>query len=36
MAEANAARALVRRLPTAEVVAGWIDQAKQLPKVVTH
>ena len=36
MAEANAARALVRRLPTEEVVAGWIDQAKQLPKVVTH
>ena len=36
MAEANAARALVRRLPTEEVVAGWIDQAKKLPKVVTH
>ncbi|HYN48104.1 MAG TPA: DUF4332 domain-containing protein [Candidatus Nanopelagicales bacterium] len=36
MAEANAARALVRRLPTEEVVAGWIDQAKVLPKVVTH
>jgi predicted flap endonuclease-1-like 5' DNA nuclease len=36
MAEANAARALVRRLPTEEVVAGWIDQAKLLPKLVTH
>jgi len=36
MAEANAARALVRRLPTVEVVTGWVDQAKQLPKVVTH
>jgi predicted flap endonuclease-1-like 5' DNA nuclease len=36
MAEANAARALVRRLPTEEVVAGWIEQAKKLPKVVTH
>ncbi|MFH0751906.1 MAG: DUF4332 domain-containing protein [Chloroflexota bacterium] len=36
MAEANAARALVRRLPTEELVAGWVDQAKQLPKVVTH
>lgn len=36
MAEANAARSLVRRLPTEEVVAGWIEQAKGLPKVVTH
>ncbi len=36
MAEANAARQLVRRLPTEEVVAGWIAQAKSLPKVVTH
>ena len=36
MAEANAVRALVRRLPTEEVVAGWVGQAKKLPKVVTH
>ena len=36
MAEANAARSLVRRLPTEEVVEGWIEQAKRLPKVVTH
>jgi predicted flap endonuclease-1-like 5' DNA nuclease len=36
MAEANAARALVRRLPTEEVVQGWIEQAQALPKVVTH
>lgn len=36
MAEANAVRSLVRRLPTEEVVAGWIAQAKGLPKVVTH
>jgi predicted flap endonuclease-1-like 5' DNA nuclease len=36
MAEANAARSLVRRLPTEEVVKGWIEQAKKLPKVVTH
>ena len=36
MAEANAARPLVRRLPAAEVVAGWIEQAQALPKVVTH
>jgi predicted flap endonuclease-1-like 5' DNA nuclease len=36
MAEANAVRNFVRRLPTEEQVAGWIEQAKQLPKVVTH
>jgi predicted flap endonuclease-1-like 5' DNA nuclease len=36
MAEANAARALVRRLPSEEVVKDWIEQAKALPKVVTH
>ncbi len=36
MAEANAARSLVRRLPTEETVKGWIEQAKTLPRVVTH
>lgn len=36
MAEANAVRSFVRRLPTEEQVAGWIEQAKSLPKVVTH
>jgi predicted flap endonuclease-1-like 5' DNA nuclease len=36
MAEANAARNLVRRLPTEEQVAGWVAEAKSLPKVVTH
>ena len=36
MAEANAARALVRRLPTEATIVGWIEQAKGLPKVVTH
>jgi predicted flap endonuclease-1-like 5' DNA nuclease len=36
MAEANAARNLVRRLPTEAEVAGWIEQAKGLAKVVTH
>jgi predicted flap endonuclease-1-like 5' DNA nuclease len=36
MAEANAARQLVRRLPTEEMITGWIDQARGLPKVVTH
>jgi hypothetical protein len=36
MAEANAARNLVRRLPTEETIAAWIAQAGTLPKVVTH
>ncbi len=36
MAEANAARSLVRRLPTLEMVTDWIDQAKKLPKIVEH
>jgi len=36
LAEANAARNLVRRLPTLEVVTDWIEQAKKLPKVVEH
>lgn len=36
MAEVNAAKKLVRRVPTATVVAGWVAQAKKLPKVVEH
>ena len=36
MAEANAARNLVRRLPTLEMVTAWIEESKALPKVVEH
>ncbi|MCU0482788.1 MAG: DUF4332 domain-containing protein [Chloroflexi bacterium] len=36
MAEANAARGFVRRLPTEAVIADWIAQAAKLPKVVSH
>jgi predicted flap endonuclease-1-like 5' DNA nuclease len=36
MAEANAARNLVRRLPTLAEVTDWIEQSKALPKVVEH
>jgi hypothetical protein len=36
LAEAAAARSLVRRLPTEEMVAGWIEQAKKLPRVVQY
>lgn len=36
MAEANAARSLVRRLPTLAEVTAWIEESKTLPKVVEH
>ena len=36
MAEANAARNLVRRLPTLEMVTDWIEQAQKLPRVVEY
>ena len=36
MIEVNAAKNLVRKLPTASQVEGWIGQAKELPRVVTH
>lgn len=34
--EINKAKKLVRRVPTETMVAGWIEQAKKLPKVVEH
>jgi predicted flap endonuclease-1-like 5' DNA nuclease len=34
--ELNAARATTRRAPTEAMVTDWIEQAKALPKVVTH
>jgi len=36
MAEVNAAKKLVRKLPTAKQVNDWVEQAKKLPKLVTH
>lgn len=36
MTEVNEAKALVRRLPTADQVAGWIEQAKGLDRVITY
>lgn len=36
MREVNEAKKLVRSLPSADTVSGWVDQAKQLPRVVTH
>lgn len=34
--ETNAQKRLVRRPPTPSMVAGWIEQAKKLPPVITH
>ena len=36
MEEVNKAKKLVRRVPTETMVAGWVAQAKKLPKVVEH
>lgn len=36
MVEVNAAKKLVRNLPALSQVERWIEQAKELPKVVTH
>ena len=36
VAATNAEKKLVRRLPTLEEVADWVDQAKKLPRVVEY
>ncbi|MEO0972129.1 MAG: DUF4332 domain-containing protein [Pseudomonadota bacterium] len=36
MAEVNEEKKAVRQLPSAEKVAAWVAQAKELPRVVTH
>lgn len=36
MAEVNEQKKLTRRLPTEAQVGAWIEEAKQLPRVVTH
>jgi hypothetical protein len=36
LADANAKRNLVRRLPTESMVTKWVSEAKTLPKVVSH
>jgi predicted flap endonuclease-1-like 5' DNA nuclease len=36
MAEANAKRKVVRRLPVEKQVASWISQAKKLPRAVSY
>ena len=36
MAEVNAAKKLVRAIPSSKVVAKWVEQAKVLPPMVSH
>ncbi len=36
MTELNLRKRLVRRLPTGGMVAGWIDEAKDIEPLVTH
>jgi predicted flap endonuclease-1-like 5' DNA nuclease len=36
MEEVNAEKKLVRQVPSAKLVEGWVEQAKSLPRVVTH
>jgi predicted flap endonuclease-1-like 5' DNA nuclease len=36
LAEVNAAKNRVRQLPTLDRVAQWVEQARTLPRVVTH
>lgn len=36
MVEVNQAKKLVRKLPVEKQVAGWIEQAKKLPRVITY
>lgn len=35
-AELDMARNTVRRIPTEKVIAGWIEQAKKLPRALEH
>ncbi len=36
IAEVNEVKSLVRQVPSAQSIAGWIAEAKTLPRVVTH
>jgi predicted flap endonuclease-1-like 5' DNA nuclease len=35
LSEINAAKELVRRLPTADQVSAWVEEAKTLERVIT-
>jgi len=36
MAEVNAAKDLVRRLPVLSQVEEWVKQAKELPRIIEY
>lgn len=36
LAEVNDAKQLTRRLPTSDQVSDWVEQARKLPRVVSH
>jgi predicted flap endonuclease-1-like 5' DNA nuclease len=36
LAEINEEKKLTRRVPSASEVADWVEQAKKLPRIVTH
>ncbi len=36
MTEVNEAKKLVRKLPTADQVSEWVDQAKKLPRAIEY
>lgn len=36
MTEVNAEKKLVRQLPTLKMVASWVAQAKELPRVISY
>ena len=36
IAEVNAQKKLTRTVPSAETVAGWVEQAKKLDPVISH
>ncbi len=36
MAEVNADKKLVRKVPSAKQVTDWVAQAKELPRLITH
>lgn len=36
LAEVNAKKKIVRRVPSETIVANWIKQAKKLPKLIEH
>jgi len=36
MTEVNAEKALAKRMPTADMVKEWVEQAKELPKLLTY